>query len=151
MIMTRKADKSTIHSKYLQDYCQPLKPETRAVIVHLDKLIKSWQPDLPGTIWHSMGYPIIGYGKAAYQAGGREQEWFIVGLAAHKSYFSLYVWGIWQGGRLLEAYGDRLGRVKTGKACLNFKTIADLNLTEIRAVIDKAVALQTTVPDSCNT
>ena len=65
--MTRKADKSTIHSKYLQDYCQPLKPETRAVIVHLDKLIKSWQPDLPVTIWHSMGYPIIGYGKAAYQ------------------------------------------------------------------------------------
>ena len=140
-----------MRNEYLEDYCRSLKPEIRTVIVHLDELIRSWQPGLPVTIWHSMGYPIIGYGRAAYRSGGREREWFIVGLAAHKSYFSLYVWGIWQGRYLLEACGDRLGRVKTGKACLNFKTIADLNLTEIRAVIDKAVALQTTGPDSRNT
>ena len=140
-----------MHAKYLQDYCRSLEPETRAVIIRLDAMIRSWQPDLPTTIWQSMGYPIIGYGKATYQSSGREREWFIIGLAAHRSYFSLYIWGIWKGRYLLEAYSGRLGQVKIGKACLNFKTIADLNLTEIRAAIDKAVALQTTESDSRNT
>ena len=138
-------------SKYLSDYCQTVKAEARPVIARLDELIKSWQPDLPISIWHSMGYPIIGYGKAAYRSGGRQREWFIVGLAAHRSYYSLYVWGVWKGRYLLEAYEGKLGRVKTGKACLNFKTISDLDLDALRAVIGKAVALQTTESEASDT
>ena len=133
---------------YLKDYCRHLDCQASQTIGRLDAMIRGWQPDLPITIWQSMGYPIIGYGRAEYQAGGGDKQWFIVGLAAHKSYFSLYVWGVWRGKYLLEAYKDHLGRVKIGKACLNFKALDDLDLGGLRALIDKAVELQTNQPAS---
>ena len=109
----------------------------------LDKLVRSWQPQLEVKLWQSMGYPIIGYGQASYRlSSGRINDWFIVGLAAHKSYLSLYVWGVVDGQYLLDHYQGRLGRVKTGRACLNFKDLDDLDLKTLKEAIQRAVDLQ---------
>ena len=132
-----------MEKSYLVDYCQALSEQQTQVIKHLDDLISRWQPSLSARLWQSMGYSIIGYGVATYRAGGQDRSWFLIGLAAHKSYFSLYVWGIVEGRYLLEAQQAPLGRVKIGKACLNFKQLNDLNLPAIKTLIAKAVALQT--------
>lgn len=124
-------------------YLRGLGNESRSALKALDRLIRAWQPQLEVKLWQSMGYPIIGYGRSSYVlSNGRTNEWFIVGLAAHKSYLSLYVWGVVDGRYLLDHYQDRLGRVKTGRACLNFKSLADLDLKTLKEVVERAVDLQ---------
>ena len=133
-------------ASHLEDYCRSLGGQAGRTIRRLDTIIRGWQPALPVTIWQSMGFPIIGYGRASYRAGGIDKQWFIVGLAAHKSYFSLYVWGIRPDGYLLDTYERRLGKVKVGKACLNFKHLEDLDLPNLRLLVNEAVELQKNHP-----
>ena len=134
--MSKQAD-------YLNQYLKTLSSFQAQEIEVLDALLQSWQPQLAAKIWHSMGYPIIGYGESCYQnKRGQNNKWFIIGLAAHKSYFSFYIWGIVGQKYLLEAYQGSLGqRTKVGKSCLNFKKSADLNLRALEAVIAQAVNL----------
>ena len=143
--MARFEKQQTMSSQqdYLNDYSENLPAERAAEIKTLDSLIRTWQPDLQVKIWHSMGYPIIGYGEATYQSGrGQTNKWFVIGLATHKSYLSLYIWGLIEQKYLLEIYEGRLGdRVKTGKSCLNFNKSAELDLDVLKEVIAKAVTL----------
>ncbi len=128
--------------KSIKNYLGGLKSESRLALEALDKLIRNWQPQLEVRIWQSMGYQIIGYGQSTYKySNGRLGQWFIVGLCAHKSCLSLYVWGFSNKEYLLETYKDKLGRVKIGKSCLNFKTLAELNLKILQEVVQKAVDL----------
>lgn len=121
-------------------YLEQVPQDRRADVVRTYELIKDWHPDLEVKMWGSMGAAIIGFGAAAYKyKSGREGKWFIIGLSARKRYNSLYIWGFEDGRYLLEAYGDKLGRVKYGKCCLNFKTLADLDLSVLREVVDLAV------------
>lgn len=129
-------------TKNFQDYLAGLEPAQRQEIERLDALIRSWHPELETDMWNSMGRQIIGYGRTTYRlANGRVNQWFIIGLAAHKSYLSLYIWGILNGSYLTELYGRRLGKVRVGKSCLNFKSCADLNLTILQEATGRAIAL----------
>ena len=120
-------------------YLGKLADDKRPAVERLHGLIRHWQPELEVEIWHSMGFDIIGYGQATYQRPGKPPaRWFVVGLAAHKTYFSLYIWGIAEGRYLAELYADRIGGVKNGKSCLNFKDPADLDLVALREVIGLA-------------
>ena len=126
------------------DYLDQLKEPFATVIQTLHRQICLWQPDLEVKLWQSMGHPIIGYGQTTYQlASGKSANWFIVGLAAHKNYCSLYVWGWVNQQSLLEAYREQLGKVRMGRSCLNFKSLADLQLPVIQQMIQKAVQLAT--------
>lgn len=133
----------------VSDYFDRLAEPARSDLRTVDRLIRRWQPDLPVELWQSMGREIVGYGRAGYRLSrGRVGEWFIIGLAAHKSYLSLYLWGAVDGRYLLDHYQGRLGRVKTGRACLNFQSPADLDLAVLRQAVAQAVALQTPGPGS---
>ena len=126
----------------IKDYLANLTAERRPTIEALDKLIRRWQPALPVKLWHSMGFDIIGYGSVTYARRSRQAaQWFIIGLAAHKTYFSLYLWGVVDGRYLTEVLGQRLGQVKVGKSCLNFKSLEDLNLSAVEAAVGQAVEI----------
>ena len=58
--MSKQAD-------YLNQYLKTLSSFQAQEIEILDALLQSWQPQLAAKIWHSMGYPIIGYGESCYQ------------------------------------------------------------------------------------
>ena len=121
-------------------YCAQVDDKWRPLIEEVSQMIIAWYPDLLIEIWHSMGYDIIGWGQATYKlASGQSNKWFIVGLSAHKNYCSLYIWGYEDDQSLLEKYQAKLGRVKIGKACLNFKSLADINWDGTRFVIDLAI------------
>ena len=87
-----------------------------------------------------MGLPLIGYGKYHYKyASGREGDWFLIGLAAGKSGYALHICAGDKTGYLVEKNAAKLGKVKTGRSCINFKKLEDLNLPAAMALVKQAV------------
>jgi len=101
--------------------------------------IRKAVPKLTPEVMKGMGSPLIGYGKYRYKsASGREGEWFLIGLAAGKSYYSLHICAADKGGYLAEQNAAKLGKVKTGRSCINFKKLEDLELGAAMAVVKQA-------------
>jgi len=109
-------------------------PTRRADALALDALfqeVTGWQPRL----W---GASIIGYGQYHYRyATGREGDFLATGFAPRKANLSIYIMPGYQD---YSAILSRLGKHKTGKACLYVNKLADIDmdvLTElIRAGLD---------------
>jgi hypothetical protein len=92
-----------------------------------------------GVFWGGSQQRIIGYGSYRYKGrSGAEGEWFIVGLAAQKSYISLYVNAAAEGTSLAKLYAPRLGKVKAGSANLQFKRLADVELPVLVEMVTRA-------------
>lgn len=95
-----------------------------------------------GKFWGGTDQTIIGYGDL-YQPRpkGDPVHWFVVGLALQKSNISIYVNAVKDGAYLGKAYGDRLGKVKLGSASIGFKSLADIDFNELRAMLKEAKSL----------
>lgn len=92
-----------------------------------------------GKFWGGTDQTIIGYGDI-YQPRpkGDPVHWFMVGLALQKANISLYVNAVKDGQYLVQSYGKTLGKVKLGSTSIGFKTIADLDLAELRSLLQEA-------------
>lgn len=98
-----------------------------------------------GKFWGGTQQYIIGYGSYRYKGrSGAEGEWFVVGLAAQKNYFSLYVNAADEGAYLSERFASRLGKVKAAKANVQFKRASDLDLDAVRELASRARELAPT-------
>jgi len=116
------------------DFLASLPDEVRADMVAVDRALAPafagdervvWE----GPFWGGTQQHIIGYGSYHYRGrSGAEGEWFVVGLAAQKSYFSLYVNAAEDGESLGERYASRLGKVKAKRANIQFKRASDLDI-----------------------
>ena len=85
------------------------------------------------------GQPIIGYGKYHYKsASGREGDWFLIGLVAGKKDYALHICAGGKDGYLVERNAAKLGKVKTGRSCINFKKLEDLKLDAAMALVKQA-------------
>ena len=94
-----------------------------------------------GVFWGGTAQRIIGYGALKYVGrSGAAGEWFLVGLARQKAYFSLYVNASDGDGYLLRRFTDRLGKVKAGSAIVNFKRLSDLDLDGLRDLLQAVKA-----------
>jgi hypothetical protein len=89
----------------------------------------------PAVMW---GPSIIGFGRYHYHYdSGREGEACRIGFAPRKGQTVLY---------LLDGHADhaadlaRLGRHKTGKACLYIRRLADIDLAVLEAMITRSLA-----------
>ncbi|QNN46157.1 DUF1801 domain-containing protein [Thermomonas brevis] len=87
----------------------------------------------PARMW---GGSIVGFGKYAYVSSGKTNEWPLVGFSPRKNELVLYLTaGFDDAGALL----DKLGRHRTGKACLYVKRMADVDAQVLRRLIDASV------------
>ena len=128
--------KSTTPDQYLAS----LPDDRRATMLELHAAIRKAVPKLAAEIMMGMGSPLIGYGKYRYKSSsGREGDWFLIGLCAGKSYYSLHICASDKGGYLVEQNAAKLGKVKTGRSCINFKKLEDLKLGAAMALVKKAV------------
>lgn len=92
-----------------------------------------------GKFWGGTDQTIIGYGDLVQpRPKGDPVQWFVVGLALQKSNISIYVNVVNDGQYLGKAYGKRLGKVKLGSASIGFKTLADLDVDVLRAMLIEA-------------
>ncbi len=84
----------------------------------------------PAKMW---GPAIVGFGSYHYKyASGQEGDWFVTGFSPRKQNLTLYIMSY------LEQYPDlmaRLGKFKTGKACLYIKQLADVDPVVLEALI----------------
>ena len=92
-----------------------------------------------GPFWGGTQQHIIGYGSYHYRGrSGAEGEWFVVGLAAQKKYFSVYVNAADDGEPLTQRYASRLGTVKAARSNLQVKHASDLDLDVLRELAARA-------------
>jgi hypothetical protein len=87
------------------------------------------------------GTSIVGFGSYCYRyQSGRELSWFLTGFSPRKEALTLYVMPGFKGyNELLE----KLGKHKTGKACLYIKRIEDIDLPTLKELIRQSVAHMT--------
>ena len=84
------------------------------------------------------GPSIVGFGSYQYKyAGGREMEWPMIGFSPRKQSLTLYVmWGFERYPLLMK----KLGKHKTGKACLYIKKLEDVDMSTLKQLIKESVA-----------
>jgi hypothetical protein len=124
----------------VDEFLAALPADRRDTMTTLHRAIRRAVPKLAPFMMKAMGpSPLIAYGKCRYKtASGREGDWFLIGLAAGKSGYALHLCCGDQDGYLVERNAARLGRVKTGRSCSNFKQLADLNLEVALELVKQA-------------
>ena len=124
----------------LDEFLAALPADRRDTMTTLHKAIRKAVPKLAPAVMSGMGpSPIIGYGKYHYKSSsGREGDWFLIGLAAGKNNYSLHICAGDQDGYLVERNAAKLGRVKTGRSCINFKRLGDLELDAAIGLVKQA-------------
>jgi hypothetical protein len=126
----------------LAAFLADLPADRRATMTTLHQAIRKAAPKLTAGIMLGMGSPLIGYGKYHYKsASGSEGDWFLVGLAAGKTGYALHICAAGKTGFLVERNAAKLGKVKTGRSCINFKQLADLKLEVAMKLVKEAVKI----------
>lgn len=89
----------------------------------------------PARMW---GSGIVGFGTYDYKyASGREGTWFLCGFAPRKRSLSLYIMA---GFPRFEPLMKKLGKYKTGKACLYINQLDDIDRSVLQTLIEESVA-----------
>ena len=128
--------KAAANIKTPAQYLACLPDERRAVLTTIHNAIRKAAPRLQPHI----AYGMLGYGECSYtRADGREGVGPVVALASQKQYISLYM-GCEEDGSLPAEDKARLGKVSTGKCCIRFKKLADLNLKVAMELVKKTAA-----------
>lgn len=123
----------------VSEYLAALPDDRRTTMTAVHKAITKTVPKQKPYVTAGMGVGMIGYGKYRYRsASRREGEWFLIGLAAGKAYYSLHICSANSEGYSVEQNAKKLGNVKTGRSCINFKQLEDLNLAEAMKLVKQA-------------
>ena len=80
------------------------------------------------------GSSIVGFGSYHYSyASGREADWFLTGVSPRKQSLTLYInAGFSQYDELM----SKLGKHKTGKACLYINKLEDIDRGTLRELVE---------------
>lgn len=125
---TKKTDESV--DAFLQSVPSEKKREDAYAIL---KLMQEVTGDAPA-MW---GSSIVGFGTYRYKyASGREGEWFLTGFSPRKQNLALYVMSGFDG--YAELLG-KLGKHKTGKACLYINKLEDVDMLTLRELVKQSV------------
>ena len=105
-------------------FLKKLKHPQKEQILRLDRKIAGIRPGYKPKLFGD----IVGYGAYDYRyPSGRSGSWFMVGYGARKGYISLQVMAVKDGVYMTELYKSRLGKVTTGKSCINIKDLDALD------------------------
>jgi len=128
-LKTKKNDQSV--TDFLQAVPEEHKRKDSFAILELMKEVTGQEPKM----W---GDSIIGFGTYHYKyASGREGEWFVTGFSPRKQNLTLY---IMSGFDEYDELMKKLGKYKTGKACLYINKLEDVDLSVMKELIQKSVA-----------
>jgi len=83
------------------------------------------------------GPSIVGYGAQHYKyASGREGDWFRIGFSPRKDALTVYITSSFAQYPELMA---KLGKYKTGKACLHIKRLTDVDEKVLKQLITRSL------------
>lgn len=122
-------------AKTVAEYLAALPKDRKDAIVFLHDFIQKYAPSLKS----HFAYNMLGYGSFPYRNYKKEMISLpIVGLASQKNYVSIYVCALEGGEYIAEKYKERLGKVSVGRSCIRFKKLDDVNLSELKKVLQRA-------------
>jgi hypothetical protein len=108
-------------------------PQRHADCLRIIELMR----DASGEVAVMWGPAIIGFGKYAYHyESGRKGEAALLAFSPRKSDLTLY---IMPGTAHFPEQLSRLGKHKTGGACLYIKKLADIDEAVLREILDESV------------
>jgi hypothetical protein len=117
-------------AEFLNAIEDPQKRKDSKTIVKMMKEATGIKP----AMW---GAGMVGFGNYHYKyASGREGDWFLTGFAPRKQDLTLY---IMDGFKSYKPLMKRLGKYKTGKACLYIKRLDDVDVVALRELITRSV------------
>jgi uncharacterized protein YdhG (YjbR/CyaY superfamily) len=100
-------------------------------VLEIMKKVTKLEPEMWGT-------SIVGFGRYNYKyESGTKGEWFLVGFSPRKQDLTLYLMSG------LDRYKDlltKLGKHKTGRACLYIKNLDDVDQATLKTLIKQSVA-----------
>jgi hypothetical protein len=112
-------------------YIAKLKEPRKSDVAALDKLIRK-ATNLEPFIQAGM----LAYGHCTLKyAGGREADWFRIGVASNASYISLYVSASDAKGPVADRYKKALPKANIGKCCVRFKRLTDLDTAALSKLL----------------
>lgn len=95
--------------------------------------------ELTGEEPRMWGPSVVGFGNYHYKyESGREGDWFLTGFSPRKQNLTLYIMsGFYHYDELLK----KLGKHKTGKACLYINKLEDVDMDILRQMIRESVKM----------
>lgn len=115
---------------FLNNIPDEKKRQDSFTILELMKQVTGKEPEM----W---GESIVGFGSYHYKyESGREGDWFVTGFSPRVQNLTLYIMtGFEEYDQLL----SRLGKYKTGKACLYIKKMEDVDQDILKELVKKSV------------
>lgn len=124
-----KANKASVKA-FLKSITDKSTREDSEVIIEMMQTATKAEPMMWGT-------SIIGFGNYHYvYASGREGDWFICGFSPRKQNLTVYLMG---GLEMQKELLSKLGKYKTGKGCLYFKRLDDIDKNVLKSMIKNSV------------
>ncbi len=128
-------NKTKPHNASVPAFLKAVENETRRRdALTINEMMKRITGEKP-TMW---GPTMVGFGNYHYTyASGREGDYFLTGFSPRKASLVLYI---------MPGYGQfddimvRLGKYKTGRACLYINKLADIDLAVLEELITASVA-----------
>jgi hypothetical protein len=108
-------------------------PETRKACATLARVMTKVTKAAP-KMW---GTGIVGFGTCHYlYESGREGDWMLTGFSPRASNITVYVMTGFEGEKALLR---QLGKYRTGKSCLYFKRLGDIDLAVLEQLLARSV------------
>ncbi len=102
------------------------------------KAVAKLMTEVTGEKPEMWGSAIVGFGRHRYKYdNGREGEWPVSGFSPRKSELTLYIMA---GFEHFPDVMKRLGKYRTGKACLYIKKLEDIDMKVLKELVTKSVA-----------
>lgn len=119
----------------VKEYIDNIPAERQDAIKFLHEFIQKTAPKLKP----HFAYNMLGYGSFKYRNYKKELvDWPTVALANQKNYISVYVCAVEDGKYVAEKNASKLGKVSVGRSCIRIKKLEDVNLEELKKVIQAA-------------
>lgn len=136
--------------EYLSSQSEPKRSEMQ----RLHRAILTWMPgcklwflDGKDETGKTVSNPNIGYGvQTVRYANGKTRDFYQVGISANTSGISVYIMGIKDKKYLPRTFGKKLGKAKVTGYCIQFKTLADIEMDVLQEAIRDGIA-QASVED----
>jgi hypothetical protein len=116
-------------------YLAKLKEPRKSDVAALDQIIRK-ATKLQPFIQSGM----LAYGRCRLKyAGGREADWFRIGVASNAAYISLYLSATDGKQNVAERYKQALPKADIGRCCVRFKRLSDLDQATLQKMISEGV------------
>jgi hypothetical protein len=106
------------------------------MILEVMPACKLWFLDGKNSENKTVSNPNIGYGLQTIKyADGKTRAFYQIGISANTTGISVYILGINDKTYLAKTYGKKIGKASVTGYCIKFKTLKDINIQILEAVI----------------